>query len=74
MCVCVFSDPFPNICHPVIDIRSLIPLNTMCLVQRGLFSAAYTETPEFSRQQLTEGQRHRIPSPFQILADTPRHT
>lgn len=35
--VCMFSDPFPNICHPVIDSRSLIPLITMCLYRTICF-------------------------------------
>lgn len=57
--VCIFSDPFPNICHPVIDDRSLIPLTTMCLYRRVCFHL-HKLRDKFFRHQLAKGQRHRI--------------
>lgn len=43
MCVRVLSDPSGSICGPVVEIRSLMPLSTVCLVQEGLFAASHTE-------------------------------
>lgn len=64
-CVYIFSDPFPNICCPVIDSRSLIPLTTLCLY-RGVCFHLHILRDKLFRQQLTEGQRHRISCPLQI--------
>lgn len=51
VCVCVLSDPSCNICGPMVEIRSLMPLTAVCLVPEGLFAASHTEH-KFARQQL----------------------